>query len=203
MEDEKSAITASVELLQDFRFFRGGLHIYAVSDDGWSWLLAWAQLGVSEIRCVPFTGLAWDQLKALQQHSALGKLIQVVAPENLPLPLLSPDSQRSVLVCAHLAGSPPEGERWGLMDFLRQQVLQKEGTDFCLVSLALSRRPLQLLARKSLGDAMQWREIRHRNLGGLTSARLLVGWGGIQGVDSSAVEPGKRRAPIRPLDRFL
>ena len=201
-----------MELLHDLHFLRSAFSIYVLSDDGWSWALAWAQLGVDFICCVPFNGLALDQLKCLQNHSALGKLIHLVAPSvPLPVPPSRSTTRREggplsrTLVCGHFGAEPAEGEEdWTMLDLLRQTAGDGGRDPSCvaLVSIAPNRRHLQARVRDALGPAMKWREIRHRNLGGLSSARLLVGWGGASST-CSLVEPGQRRAPTRPLDRFL
>ena len=57
-EDYGSTRDLSVELLQDLLFFRTCLRVYVLSDDGWSCVLAWAQLGVESVFCVAFGELA-------------------------------------------------------------------------------------------------------------------------------------------------
>lgn len=59
-------------------------------------------------------------------------------------------------------------------------------------------------SRNSVGIwGYEWQELRHRRLGGLTSARLFVGWtGGLLGT-AHLVAPGQRFSPPRPLDKFL
>jgi hypothetical protein len=39
------------------------LEVIVISDDGWSWILAWRQLGVKSIYTLPLTDLAVEQLK--------------------------------------------------------------------------------------------------------------------------------------------
>ena len=196
-------IAESVELLHDFSFFRTCLHIFVISDDGWSWLLAWAQLGVETIRCVPFSGLALEQLQGLQAHGSLSKLIQVVAPGYLNLPDFSPDQPQGLpLVCAHFAALPRGEESWPALKCLQRALQQNQGA-CALVSVPANLRLVHARVNIALGTgSSQWQEIRHRNLGSLTAARLLVGWYGTQGTPQ-LVEPGQRRAPKWPLDRFL
>lgn len=58
-------------------------------------------------------------------------------------------------------------------------------------------------SRAHLGKSYDWRELRHRRLGGLTSARVWVGWtGGCVGA-AAMVAPGGCCSPPRPLDKFL
>ena len=197
-------------MLQDFRFFRLGLQVYVISDDGWSWALAWAQLGVATIRCVPFSGLALEQLKVLQAHSALGNIVQVVSPGYLNLLPTAPSPEQAhqlALVCAHFATPPDAEEDWPALESFRQALQLREegqGRVLAMASIPATQRAVHSRVRAVLGDAVLWQEIRHRNLGGLTSARLLVGWHGARGAgDPTTVAPGRRRAPIRPLDRFL
>jgi hypothetical protein len=54
--------------------------------------------------------------------------------------------------------------------------------------------------RQALGDGWSWREMRHRTLGGLSNARVRVGWSGPGRPTHGMCLP---KHPIRPLDRFL
>jgi hypothetical protein len=42
------------------------LEVIVILDDGWSWILAWRQLGVQNIYALPLTDLAVEQLKPVK-----------------------------------------------------------------------------------------------------------------------------------------
>jgi hypothetical protein len=79
----------------------GDLHIMqnieaiVVSCNGWSWVLAWAQLGVARVFCYPLTSLAKKQLLPL--ISLLNDTVTIVMD---PLPLLEKGCRR--LVSSHV-----------------------------------------------------------------------------------------------------
>ena len=57
--------------------------------------------------------------------------------------------------------------------------------------------------RQTLSPDLHWEELRHRSLGGLTSARVLVAWRGGSPAKLIEVQPAKRNHPVRPLAAFL
>jgi hypothetical protein len=73
---------------------------------------------------------------------------------------------------------------------------------FCAIISAQAGRASQRLHDAYLGPHFRWNEIRHSSLGGLTNAKIRVGWKGPRPLPK-AMEPGRRRLPIRPLARFL
>jgi hypothetical protein len=72
----------SVELLYDFTCYTN-LHVYVASDDGWNWVVAWAQLGVKRVHCVSLNALGSKHLEILQRRSIAGSTVQAVSVEEL------------------------------------------------------------------------------------------------------------------------
>jgi hypothetical protein len=62
------------------------LEVIVISDDGWSWILVWRQLGVQYIYALPLTDLAVEQLKAIK---VLLKEIKVVDSMNNALRIVT------------------------------------------------------------------------------------------------------------------
>jgi hypothetical protein len=74
-----SSIAAQIKLLQDLKFLGRQLSVYVESTGGWSWALAWAQLGVATIHCVPWTREAELALARLRIVKALDERIMEVS----------------------------------------------------------------------------------------------------------------------------
>ena len=55
----------------------------------------------------------------------------------------------------------------------------------------------------SIEGQYHWEELRHRRLGGLTSARVIALWRSNYPGKDSALRPGARQGPLRPLAEFL
>jgi hypothetical protein len=47
-----------VALLRNFEFLKSGLCVYVLLQGDWCWVLAWAQLGVDSVTCVPLNDAA-------------------------------------------------------------------------------------------------------------------------------------------------
>ena len=165
-----------------------GLHIFSelkvfvLSNDGWSWVLAWAQLGVLCIRCIPLSEKSLIQLDAVK--AVLGGTVEVIC-SNIDDINVEP----SPVVSFHQQGLVG-------MDRLGSILIAKHS----LITLLCS---FDSEAGAELREIIDFRicstELRHRRLGGLTTARLHVGWHPETGV----IQPGKRRNPTRPLGAFL
>jgi hypothetical protein len=70
--------TERVALLTNITFISNQLRVYVLSVSGWSWAIAWAQIGVAFLYCVAFTDKAAAELTELQAHPSLGPLINRV-----------------------------------------------------------------------------------------------------------------------------
>lgn len=159
-----------------------------VSDDGWSWVLAWAQLGVKEVECIALTDRSREQLD--QVASVVAETLRVTRREVAGAPTSIPG--RKSLLCAHIG----EGVCFGVLDWMAQYGAARR---FLLSSSAkATKRVLAILPADTCCE-----EVRHRRLGGLTMARTSIYWRGDGCVDPRAVRPGGRRNPIRPLGHFL
>ena len=96
------------------------------------------------------------------------------------------------LVCGHLFAPPGRS----ILSFLGSV----PATSF--VFLALDRSALPLLQR-TFGEHCRWEEIRHRRLGGLSSARVIVLWRSHSKAADDSLHPGECHSPLRPLSAFL
>jgi hypothetical protein len=183
-----------MSLLQDYHFLAHRLTVYVFSLDGWSWAIAWAQLGVGCINCVPLTDTAALQLDELIAEPAMAaRLRRTPLPESNELGVGTVFSLH--VTASQAAASAPE---WGS---LQRTLTETQGAVVQLVTVG-SSKAFQEKTWRDLGRSMIWQEMRHRTLGGLTSARVLLGWRGPHS-ESAKPEPGKRRNPMRPLGRFL
>ena len=194
----------TVELLHSLHLLHD-LPVVVASDDGWSWALAWAQLGVQHIRCIPFCDKASQQLEHLLAHPVLARSVRITC--TAALADLPGWRDGPFLLCAHLV--PPQASAndpstiqvfWKLLALFIVNGLP-DGILRLVSTPVLGHVQSELCDQ--LGTPYRWQELRHRRLGGLTSARLLVGWaGGLLGL-THLVAPGQRRSPPRPLDKFL
>jgi hypothetical protein len=181
-------------LLQDLKFLGRQLSVYVVSTGGWSWALAWAQLGVAVIYCLPRNDVASKELALLRRVEALdARLVEVRLGASL-----NPELDQGAVVRGHLVW-----ERLEKRALDREQVLW--------AAIMAQRRHVWLLTAptKSLGAGFIHHhctpyvvDLRHGKLGGLTQARITVGWAGPKGVVGS-LYPSLQKNPKRPLDKFL
>ena len=163
------------------------LHIVVISDDGWSWALAWAQLGVWSIRCVPLVELAAQQLSLLDTHLPQHTVVicRVDELENLCQVDLE---EQPLVVCGHATSAVMEEALTRLPDQAK------------VLMTASYHRPAR--TGPSSGPPKHRVTLKHRQLGGLTTARLEAHWWGPDDA-LELVRPGERRAPTRPLGAFL
>jgi hypothetical protein len=179
-------------LLQDVQFIKNELNVYVISSGDWSWALAWVQLGVEEVSCVALNQAARSGLDILSNHPTVGRFCKAASLPSRAL--LCQDSPP--LLCGHL------DDQAAVAEALRSTLFDAGAPwAYGIVTHCLgraSRRRQEAL----LGKRFDWNEVRHRRLGGLTSARLHVGWLGPRSDKPTAV-PGQRRAPLRPLGLFL
>jgi len=141
------------------------LDVIVLSMDGWGWALTWAQLGVTSLRCYPLTGLAKEQLDKVV--TTLASTVNIATISGLELA-----GKGREVVSVHLGG-----------DNLLGNILQKLGElpsgtavlfsmDQSYVTTFWSEAGIQYCGAK----------VRHQWLGGLTMARLHVGWYEVGGV---------------------
>jgi hypothetical protein len=183
-----------VALLQHFEFLKSGLRVYVLSQGSWCWALAWAQLGVGLVHCVPLSDAATLSLGLLRSHPPLGVHLALARREDLEEP---PELSGAAVLCAHLSAT--EGDVDGLLRIL-QAARARANTP---VLLSVNSGPGTSRIRALAGGGFAWNALRHRSLGGggLTTARLHVAWS--IGPILDGVAPGRRRLPTRPLGRFL
>jgi hypothetical protein len=183
-----------VGLLEDYSFLASKLSVYVLSLDGWSWAVAWAQLGVRSVKCVALSAPAAVQLDELVGVPSMGaRLVKSSVP-------VFGSSKQGVAMCVHATGQQVKAwpREWDalrkLLDVWREASVQ-------LVTMS-GAKDFQADTRKWFGARRAWQKMRHRHLGGLTTAYVFLGWRE-PGLETELTEPGKRRNPIRPLDRFL
>lgn len=164
------------------------LNIVVISDDGWNWVIAWAQLGVRSLRCLPLTTRSREALKVVMQVLEGTVKVMVLTCDDLS----SLQGGTDVVWCAHVG----EGNPTGVLDMLDKTV---NSGRFLVTAHDSCRSALHVC----LPLGMQTRSIRHRRLGGLTTARVTTYWGGAGFGEVVDVKPGRRCNPLRPLDRFL
>jgi hypothetical protein len=181
-----------VALLHNVLFISNVLQVYILSTGGWSWAVAWGQIGVSSVCCVAATDEAAAELQDLQRHPTLGKLIIVEQLGGLRARL---EASPHAILCCHL------GESTALSDWFYPQATHTT-SPFCILVSTPAGRSYQHVHNPYLGPFFRWNEIRHRALGGLTNARLQIGWKGPRELPRN-MEPGRKRLPTRPLARFL
>jgi len=169
--------------------FLGKLYVFSdvtpfvISHDGWSWIVAWAQLGVQRIVCRALTPLASRQLAVVQECLGPSVDFQVVESGREAL-----EKQPQVL-SFHLDTSDEAAILWSEVLEVRMDIPK-------LYSFA---EPCghDTFDLSSLGS--QYTTLRHRRLGGLTTAHVGVGWS----PPNRSVLPGTRVHPTRPIGAFL
>jgi hypothetical protein len=168
------------------------LRVTVISESRWSWVLGWAQLGVWALDCVAFTetSLAYGR----QLNSILGcQGIDFVLRRPDELPFASQESATFPrVVCGHVLTSPGRP----FLDFL----CRVPSKTFLILTLSRDALPH---FRQTVGGLYGWEELRHRRLGGLTTARIVALWRSGDKVRDVSLQPGNRRAPSRPLAAFL
>jgi hypothetical protein len=181
-----------LSLLQNFQFLKTGLHVYVLSVGDWCWALAWAQLGVDSVACIPINAAAARELAWLRAVPAVGtRLLEfshLDLEESRPL-------ATAALVCGHANGANEDAR--ALLHAL-QSTRQKHDMP---TLISVGHKTCLRVAQTALGSRFSWTELRHRALGGLTTARVQVGWSLEPNLGNLA--PGRRRSPLRPLWRFL
>jgi hypothetical protein len=135
------------------------LNLLVVSDDGWSWDLAWRQLGVLIVSCYPLSELASNQLLELSRH-----VPGLIKAQGL-------DSQTRI-ISGHIGSFT---DHW--KEFLTNLEHPLSQCIRLSVILQSSISVTTELTRICQGR-IHFQELRHSRLGRLTSARLILIWGG-------------------------
>jgi hypothetical protein len=191
---EPQAPTEKVGLLEDYSFLASKLSVYVLSLDGWSWAVAWAQLGIRCVRCIPLSPSASAQLDELAAVPCMNaRLVKSAVP-------VVDGSINAVTLCAHVTAAQAKAwpREW---DALREIMDVWRKTSVQIVTMG-GGRDFQVETRKWFGALRAWQQMKHCQLGGLTAAIIFLGWREPK-LGTSPAEPGKRRNPVRPLDRFL
>ena len=190
IRDNKDSLNALIELWDDYTFMAEGLDVVVVSEDGWTWLLSWLQVGVQQITCIAIGERALKQLEHLEQSSLFGKRIQQKNRNGTDETTINLG-----ILCLHVTS----------IDFLEdsqvRELLSSSGGSSGLIPFVTlsSNRALKNEVTKRFPHVQHWQTLRHSALGGLTTARMMVGWD----PTLEDVYPGKIRYPQRPLGRFL
>ena len=170
---------------EDLTFLEESLTVLIVSVDGWMWALSWLQIGILTVFCLPVGEKAEKQLLGLQKHPDFGKRIRTLINGDV-----EKRKDKITINCIHLSA----------FDLFSRQALEKfmnmEGIHF------ISTPPVSILqeqVRQHLGPSYHWHTFRHTSLGGLTSARVGIGWSGLP----KEISTESFKYPRRPLDRFL
>ena len=153
-----------------------------VSCDGWSWALAWAQLGVARILCYPLTSLAKRQLSpliALLKDTVAIEMHTQLQFEKSPIEVVS-----------FHAGTDTH------LDAILRYLETAPTETLCLLS---GTESTFYHLQRHVPNTFKTATMRHRRLGGLTTARIQVGWS----LRGSEIYPGKRTYPLRPVGAFL
>jgi hypothetical protein len=150
-------------------------------------VLAWAQLGVATIHCLPANREAARELELLQSGSAVGSRIVRVEWDAGRQQLQG----CSVVLCGHLAWDKLSPESVADERSLLAVAIA-ERQHVCLLSAPRSSRGAEFI-RANMGR--QVAELRHRNLGGLASAHVLVGWWG-PGEQAGVIYPSRQKNPV-------
>jgi hypothetical protein len=180
-------------LLRNIESLKKGLHVYVLSMGDWSWALAWAQLGFGPIKCVPLTDEALGQYEVLRAHPSAGRVLELDTLSTLGNRFAGVEQP---IVCGHFPLGDTTSE-----PFVRALKALRGSKGIPKLVSVHSRGTGQGLIRSLLGDGFSWNTVHHRALGGLTTARLQLGWSGFP--STAHIAPGQRRLPLRPLWRFL
>jgi hypothetical protein len=190
----KTTESATSDELVEFWEGRGyiGRNVQAVviSEDGWSWVLAWLQMGVMNVICQPTSGDASQQLSYLKEKPHFKAIItERNASEVIPAP-----ENKITIIALHLS-------TLSLLDHLcaLRSECERSANAPLVIMVSTNAKGAELLETKTRLADLRWQELRHTQLGGLTTARVWVGWTGL----GTGVSPGTSKCPKRPLDRFL
>jgi hypothetical protein len=158
------------------------LEVIVISDDGWSWIFAWRQLGVQNIYALPLTDVAVEQLKTVK---VLLKEIKVVDSMNNALRIDT----------GHI-------HEWN--NVWNSFICNVEhGYDTRLV-LSDTRKHSKAIVKayeESTGYRCFVQELRHRRLGVLTGARMNLIWRSPVGYKQ--LRPEMRRLEHRSMTLFM
>ena len=146
---------------------------------------------MDEIYCCPMTDIAQEQLEEIK--AVLSSNIRICdfkqAKSYRP-------SNKKIVYSIHFESL----KFLGLENNYILEELARDGSQHTGWIISMTGSPtLQTKIKCTIGSEFRWQCLRHTKLGGLTSARLTVGWRGI-GTD---VFPGHVSYPSRPLHRFL
>jgi hypothetical protein len=163
------------------------LKVTVLSSDGWSWVLGWIQVGIPEVFCSPTTDTATQQLNVLQRHPIIGKKVKIFDDNKA--------ENKIVICCVHITSITSLHETLTT----HPTFLQQHNTRQCTFISHPPSTKLQVAIRNELLPTYNWHQLRHTTLGGLTTARLTIGWSGCP------TQPDliNRKIPKRPLNRFL
>lgn len=163
------------------------LCVVIASFDGWSWLIAWLQVGVLEVFCLPLGPLATLQLEQLRDHPSIGRKIREYADDRT--------TNKLVIFCLHITTVTSLNDVLYSRPQFFDSISKRHVT---LISLPPVKQLLDI-ARIKLSTVFHWHHFRHTTLGGLTTARLTIGWTRLN------MEPllDGSKIPRRPLNRFL
>lgn len=177
------------EYWADLSYIETEVQTIVASDGGWMWALAWIQMGVQQVQCIPMGEKGEQYLEALKTHANFVKRIRTTING-----VVEQDKDKTTILCLHISS---------LSQFERHQHLVRElafhaDVHACYVSVP-PIRALQTRVREAFGETFRWTTMKHTALGGLTSARMTIGWRGLP----SGWRPLCKQYPLRPLPRFL
>jgi hypothetical protein len=148
------------------------LEVIVISDDGWSCILVWRQLGVQNIYALPLPDIAVEQLKT---NKVILKEIKVVDSMNNALQI----------VTGHI-------HEWN--NAWKNFICNVEHSYDTRLVLSATRKHSKAIVQ-AYEESTVYRccvqELRHRRLGGLTGARINLIWRGPVGYKQ--LRPGMRR----------
>ena len=182
-----------IEFLQGLDSLHNLDVVTVISENGWSWVLGWAQLGVWTVDCVAFT----DEASMVYG----GQLTSILGCQGFDLVLQGPREGSTVIcggpthpnvVCALLLANPG-------LPFLNY-LGSVPASSFLLLTLDRSLLPI---LQSNIGGQYRWEELCHRHLGGLTSARVVALWRSHSTANDVLLRPGEIRSPSRSLSAFL
>jgi hypothetical protein len=155
-------------------------------------VLGWAQLGVRTMECIGFTDSSLSYGRQLTCTLGCQDFaFSFRKPhESSSVPQGASGSRR--LVCGHILPNPGRA----FLDFLARV----PPTTFLLCTV---HKDAFHQVQQSFGAQYHWEDLRHRRLGGLTLARLIVLWRSDNPVKDEALRPGNRQSPLQPLAAFL